>query len=176
MLTRKDIIKTENTINRQDQLIHKTFSGRKNSQEAWSTWENACLDFHNTTLATDFLWSRETQLNIRSGNRESIDDALLFLEVDPWYFRSGYLKETLIDSLKNAPLTDDDKSRIRNIIISIASGRNRREFRRFCKLAIKVTSDDFEQMLDQLARIHDSESSGKFSYLLQYLRQNRSHK
>lgn len=136
-------------------------------------WKNACLDFHQTELATDFLWSHETQLSIRRGNRKAIDDALLFLEVDPWYFRSGYLKEMLIDSLKRAPLTKDDKARIRNIIISVAGGRNRREFRRFCKLAVKVTSDKFEQMIDQLAKEHDPKSSGKFSYLLQYLKQHK---
>jgi hypothetical protein len=112
-------------------------------------------------------------MKIRSGDREAVNDALLFLEVDPWYFRSGYLKEKLIDSLKQAPITEDDRARIQGIIVSAAAGRNRREFKRFCRLATRVTSCQFEHQIEQLAKERDPESSGKFGYLLRYLEQHR---
>ncbi len=147
MLTHKDILQAEQIRNSQVKRIYESselWYSNKQNQEALDEWRKACNDYHNTTLAIDYLWSDETRMKIKSGDRETIDDVLLFLEVDPWFFRSGYLKEWLIDNLMHAPLTEEDKVRIRQIIIAVAGGRNRREFRRFCKLATRVTSSEFE--------------------------------
>ena len=172
MLTRSQIERTARVITAQWQNIHNTAAVRWKNPEATKTWVDACMTFHRATLPTDYLWLDETRTRIKNGDREAIEDALLFLEVDPWYFRSGYLKERLIRSLKQAPLTEQDKERIRQIVISVARGKNRREFRNFCSLASKVSNQEFEQFIEQEAKEHDRESCGKFSYLLRYIRKN----
>ncbi|MCE5198779.1 MAG: hypothetical protein ABFD54_10455 [Armatimonadota bacterium] len=171
MLTREDIAQAKLIRNRQQQHINETYSQRQQNQETWAAWKEACADFHQTRVATDYLWSDKVRLKIKNGDREVINDALLYLEVDPWYFRSGYLKERLIDALKSAPLTNEDVNRIQNIIINIAGGPNRREFRRFCQLAARVTSPEFEELLVQLAKEHDP--GGKLAYLLRYLEEHK---
>jgi hypothetical protein len=175
MLTREQIIEAERIRNAQRRRIDEALVNRGENQDAFQVWRDACDEFHDTVLSTDYLWLDETQQLIRNGERSTIEDVLLFLEVDPWYFRSGYLKEMLIESLKQAPLTDQDKARIRQIIISVAAGKNRREFRRFCELAARVISEEFENTIEQLVAQQDHESKGKFSYILRYLKDRGHH-
>ena len=41
-----------------------------------------------------------------------------FLEVDPYFFRSGYIKADLLRHLKRAPLTRSQEQRLRNVILA----------------------------------------------------------
>lgn len=173
MLTRNLIRVAEETSNRAHKAVHETFAMRDENQEAWQAWKDACASAREITLPTDYLWSDETRHRIKEGDREHIDDALLFLQTDPWFDGSGYLKEQLLDSLRQAPLTEEDKTRIQEMLIRMAAGRNCREFSRWCSLAVKVTTDEFERELDKLAKERDAECAGKFSFLLQYIRKHR---
>lgn len=173
MLTRGQILEAERIENRHHERIDAAVANRDKSREAFEVWRQICQEWHDSTLPTDYLWSDETQRRMKEGDRETLDDVLLFLEVDPWFFRSGYLKELLLDNLRQAPLTEDDKARIRRALIKIAGGKNRREFSRWCSLAVKVTNDAFERELEEQAKEHDAESSGKFSSLLTYIREHR---
>jgi hypothetical protein len=173
VLTREKILEAERIKNSLHQKINDTVTKRDKSQAAYKEWKQACRIWHNTTSATDHLWLDETRKKIRSGDRETIDDVMLFLEVDPWYFRSGYLKERLIEDLKRAPLNEHNEERIRHIIINVTKGRDRREFRYFCKLAARVASEEFEKVVEQEAEQHDKESHGKLSYLLRYLQKHK---
>jgi hypothetical protein len=49
------------------------------------------------------LWKPEVlrQVRVAGAAREA---ALVFLEADPWFFRSGYLKERLLRAIKGAQL------------------------------------------------------------------------
>ena len=172
-LTADDIVNAEKTINRLQTRIKETYTRRHLSREADEIWMNACKEFYSTVAPTDYLWADDTRLKIRAGDRQTIGDALLFLEVDPWHFRSGYLKERLLDCLKQAPLTDEDAARIRRMIIARARGPSRREFSRFCKIAIKVDSDEFESELKQIIQEQGYSTHGKLSYLVDYLKRHR---
>lgn len=173
MLTREQILEAERVENRHRDRIHEAVADRDKSREAFEVWRKVCQEWHDSTLPTDYLWTAETQLRLTEGDRETIDDVLLFLEVDPWFFRSGYLKELLLDNLRQAPLTADDKARLREVILHVAGGKNRREFKRYCSLAVKVTTDEFEGELEKQANEHEADSGGKFSYLLRYVREHR---
>lgn len=98
-----------------------------------------------------------------------MEDSILFLEVDPWFFRSGYLKERLIRGLKAAPRDERDNLRLRNIIWNVANGPNRREFRKYCSLALKVTTKDFEMLIAGVSEAQNRESKGKLGHLKQFL-------
>jgi hypothetical protein len=52
---------------------------------------------------------RSTKRSVRAGSSvsgltEAIEIAIQFLEVDPYFFRSGYIKTDLLRRLKRAPL------------------------------------------------------------------------
>jgi hypothetical protein len=142
---------------------------RSKGEDEWQAWEDACAAWHGRVHPTDSLWENAFLDRLRTGDRAAIEDALLFLEVDPWYFRSGYLKERLIGKLKGVALQERDKERLRVVIWHVAKGRNRREFRDFCSLARCVATSEFRRRLSAVPADDDRQASGKFSYLRKYL-------
>lgn len=170
MLTRDQIEKTEQVRNAPRRRVNKTAEAIQLDKAAcdeqledWQLWRGA-------VLPDSPLWTDQFRERVRSGEREAIKDAILYLEVDPWYDGSGYLKERLISGLKHAPLNEHDKERIRVVILSVAHGRYRREFRDYCRLAAIVDSDSFREAVEQ--EVEHGKDCVKFAYLLDYLRKH----
>jgi len=152
------------------QEIHRTFQNRcSGKRKDYFEWKTACENYHSHRSELDKLWSDEFADKIRLGNREAINELILFLEVDPFYFRSGYLKERLLRLIKNAPRTKSDNRRLRGVIWNRASGPNRREFRSYCQLAKRITTQDFRHQVFTASRTKHASAKGKFSFLLNYL-------
>lgn len=171
MLTRESIEEVERAENRHHERIHATFSRRTESDRAWKDWEEVASAWHAQRYPTTKMWENGFLTDLRASNRQAIEEAILYLEVDPWYFRSGYLKERLIRGLKAANLTERDRRRLWNVIWNVAGGRNRREFRNFCSLAAVVGDSDMVRLLGEVSPERNNAAKGKFAYLLNYLRQ-----
>jgi hypothetical protein len=172
MLTREQVLAAERTENAQHQRIHETFAKRAQGSAAYAAWKEACRVWHSTKLPTDYLWDDDFRRRLRAGEREAVEDAILYLEVDPWCFRSGYLKQRLTDDLKRVSLTEHDRERLRCVMLGVARGRNRREFRHYCRLAVAVENEAFLEQLEREARDSDSSSRGKLAYLLRFLKRH----
>jgi hypothetical protein len=82
------------------------------------------------------------------GDRLGVEAILLFLEADPWHHSSGYLKEYLIEQLLRVPLTGADARRAQRVVLQTIAGRDRREFRRYCRLARHVADAPFRAEVD----------------------------
>jgi hypothetical protein len=172
MLTREAIAEVERIENAHHKEIHSTFSCRNQGPKAWKAWEDATSAWHAQRYSTDKLWDDAFLADLRVSDRQAIDEAILYLEADPWYFRSGYLKERLIRGLKVAKLTQRDRRRLRNVIWNVAGGRNRREYRDYCSLAAVVGDADLIRLLEEVSPERDQDAKGKFGYLRSYLQQN----
>jgi hypothetical protein len=83
------------------------------------------------------------------GEPAAVEMAVLFLEADPWFFRSGYVKERLLRRLARLDHADAIKDRLRAILIAAVDGRDRREFRRCCRLARAVSDPSLHAALEQ---------------------------
>lgn len=116
MLTRSQIQREERQSKEHRRRINETFLQRDKSRAGFEAWERACREWHNSRILSFYLWTQEAHERMRRGEREVIEDTLLFLEVDPWFFRSGYLKERVLRHLKGAPLNDSDRARLRQVI------------------------------------------------------------
>lgn len=81
--------------------------------------------------------------------RQDVETAVAFLEADPWFFRSGYEKQNLIKHLKRMPLDELQRQRLGRVVLAVIDGRDRSEFRHFCRLAIAVWSDALAAEVDQ---------------------------
>ena len=174
MLTPQQIREAEAEENAHHQRIDETFLHRDDSAEAWARWKLACVDWHASRRDTDSLWENSTRERLRAGDPAAVEDAIVFLETDPWFFRSGYLKERVTRALRRAPLSSAQRERLRRLIIEVCRGRNRREFRDYCVLAAVVWTLEFEETIRAEAAAHDLESKGKFSFLLKYLEESRT--
>lgn len=93
----------------------------------------------------------------------TIESAVQFLEADPMFFRSGYIKEEFLEHLsRGIPLNDDQKKRLQQVfLLRVRERRTRREFRRYCRLAPAVSDPSFEKQIAKLAG-----SSGEYQSML----------
>lgn len=110
------IKKSERMINHLHGLIHSTFAKRDDSKTHYKHWENACAEFHDKYDSLVFScgeYQGERGL-IKLLTCSGIEDdcaeyarefAVSFIELRPYYFRSGYLYKKLLRKLKYAPLS-----------------------------------------------------------------------
>ncbi len=93
--------------------IDETFQHRDDSQELWAAWQRACADFHSRFDRLAFPGGYESAgVRILAGDQAAIESALQFLEVRPYFFRSGYMRTALMRKLKRAVLTAPQAARL----------------------------------------------------------------
>ena len=173
MITRNQILNAAKMESELHRRIHITCAIRYQGDAAMQAWHDATNAWHARSSEIDYLWGDDFMEQVRLGDRQAMEDALVYLEVDPWYHRSGYLKERLIRAVKRAPLNDRDMMRLRNVVWNVAHGMNRREFRNYCSLALRIRTPQFESMLDDISDDVDLRSKGKISFLRNYLNNNK---
>lgn len=64
---------------------------------------------------------------VRAGDGEAIEHAIVYLEADPWCFRSGYQKERLFRLLARHELAPDQQARMDAVVLRLTQ-TGRREF------------------------------------------------
>jgi hypothetical protein len=152
----------------------KETRARRDEGRWYKVHSENCAEWHaynSKHQAISRLDSTENRAAIRRGEREFIEDAILFLEVDPWFMYSGYIKEGLLRALKAAPLTASDKSRLRAILMDVVSAKDRRELKYYWGLLRRVWTPEFEREF-----VEETQRDGKpwkLAGLLRYLHSNR---
>lgn len=93
-------------------------------------------------------------------------DALDFLEADPVFYGSGYMKEELLGALKGRSFQQHEVQRLQAIILSIVRKTDRREFRRYCRVAATVDDERFTDELKALEVADDPDIRRRASWVL----------
>lgn len=102
----------------------------------------ACAAFHSEFDALAFPGGLEASLSkLNSGDPSVVDIAVQYLEVEPKFFRSGYIAETILRRLKHVDLTSDQVTRLVNVILNSIRHGGRRRFVNCARLA-GVLKDD----------------------------------
>lgn len=92
--------------------IHETFAHRDDNEQCRELWKDACSEFHNKYDGLAFLGgTSDIRERLRAGDKEAIEYALDFIEVRPYFFRSGYMYKDFIRVLRNCPLSDSQRKR-----------------------------------------------------------------
>jgi hypothetical protein len=84
---------------------------------------------------------------LRERNPAGLESAIEFLEADPWFFRSGYVKAKLIRLINRFSLTPEQADRLRSVVLNIVDRRGGQEFRAYCRLARHVDGADLRPRL-----------------------------
>jgi hypothetical protein len=97
--------------------IHELARRCNTSPEAREQWSRACDEFHSQYDGLAFPGGYEAGLQkIQAGDARAIEDALAFLEVRPYFFRSQYMRTKLTRLLKRAQLSARQADRLRRAI------------------------------------------------------------
>jgi hypothetical protein len=142
-------------LDRAKARLTETAGRRDGSNAASVAWEDASIAFHraHALLYSDAFWERIGVIG--NGEDGPVEDALTFLEVDPWCFRSGYAKETILRRLKRVTFSAEQAVRLRAVVLHTIEVGDRREFRGYCRLAPKVADPAFRGAV--LARLRSKD-------------------
>jgi hypothetical protein len=114
-------------LRRLNARIHETLRTRNRSAKDRETWERACADFHAQYDRLAFPGGYSGALDrILAGDRQTIEAALCFVELRPFFFRSGYMFKDLLRKLKRAPLDAASAQRLELVLKAYADYRGRR--------------------------------------------------
>ena len=102
-------------------------------------------DFWQKTAAALPSSDRAFMPGLAKGHVRFVETAIAFLEADPWFFRSGYEKQKIIQHLKRSRLTESQRSRLARVVLAVIDSRDRIEFRHFGRLACGIWSDFLDE-------------------------------
>ena len=116
MHLRQQIQRNASRIAELHRRVHKTFAERDKGPEQRSAWKLACNDFHNNYESLAFPGgTHDARDRMRSGDSEAIEYAIAFLEVRPYFFRSGYMYQDFMRVLRNCPLYIGQRARYERV-------------------------------------------------------------
>lgn len=138
--------------------IEVTFAHRNLDEEHRSLWAEACNRFHTSFDKLAFPGGLDRELRLlRERDQQAIEMAVRFLETNPWFFRSGYIKEELLRLLGQVELSNDQQARLRSVILARIDSGAGREFRRYARLARRLDEPAFRGTV--LKRLESEDAS-----------------
>lgn len=84
---------------------------------------------------------------LRAADPTAVEPTLVFLEADPWAFRTGYLKQRVMRWMRRCPIDAGQAARLRVVLLHLVDVGGRREFREACRLAHCVADPSFMEAL-----------------------------
>jgi hypothetical protein len=104
--------------------IHETVRHRDKDAASRDEWKRACAAFHGKFDALAFPDGYQNAAErIRAGDPHAIEAALCFLELRPYFFRSGYMYQALLRKTKRAALSAAQADRLKAILDRDAAWR-----------------------------------------------------
>ena len=147
--------------------IHETFAVREKGSDELKAWEEATRDFHNQYNQLAFPGGLDRQLmRLKIHDPQAVEMAIRFLEVDPRFFRSGYIKNVITRRLKKAELAQAQISRLNAVIISMVHRDGRREFRGFSRLARAIQTPELIREITNLIGSPDESISRRAVFMM----------
>ena len=152
--------------------IHETLPHRGRSEEDRKIWSEACAAFHGYKSVLDVFWKTEALEHLEAGDSELLELAMAYVEVDPYYFRSGYLKKRLFRRLRRLTLSDAQRRRILQGIIYALRSHQGDGWKDFCALAAAFADVDFAQSVAHYISDDEPHVRRRAQILLKHLQKN----
>ncbi len=151
----------ENTINR----MYNTAHNEPSKELQIKSWKS----FHKTFDGLAFPGGLERGLRlIKQKDPATIDAAITYLEVDPYFFKSGYIMQNIARLLKKIDLTKEQVARIHDLLINSLNRSRRKEY---ALLAKKIATQEFCQRLTSLVNnADDPKISRRAQFMLNIIR------
>ncbi len=166
----KDRINREaNKIRELYEKVRSTYAHRDTDGLAYLEWQKVCEKFHCYRSSIDEYFERDALARLAEGSPSHVEFAITFLELDPWFFRSGYIKEDFIHRLKRVDLDDMQRKRVLRILVDAVMSRGTREYKRYCRLAIVFATEHLVSELFSIRRLGEPGQRSRAKLMLQYI-------
>lgn len=111
---------------------------------------------------------------LRHGSRSSpdIETAIAYLEIDPWHFHSGYIKEELARILRGVALKALQRHRVGEAIVAALQKGKREDLKEYARLARRVDSSKLRAQLAVLTNSADAGTAFRAKYVLERCEMN----
>jgi hypothetical protein len=107
--------------------IHETVRNRNESAKKRLEWEQACAELHRRYSNLAFPGGYACALErITSGDPNTMETAICFLECRPYFFRSGYMFKDILRRCRRAPLSPQQAARLQTIEVKLADWKKRK--------------------------------------------------
>jgi len=123
--------------------IGETVKHRSRSARDREVWSRACSAFHSQFADLAFPGGLRAWSAFMSGDSAETETALVYLEVDPWHFRSGYQKEMIWDRFKKMHLAPPELRRLEHVALAYLPKRAYRHFWYMARFACLCATDSF---------------------------------
>jgi hypothetical protein len=124
---KRQILENTTEIVRLRARIKETLPDRGTSPAKRREWEQACKQFHERYAGLAFPGGYGGALErIASGDPETMEAAICFLECRPFFFRSGYMFKDILRKCRRAPLSEQQSERLKVIEEKLAAWRERK--------------------------------------------------
>jgi hypothetical protein len=153
--------------------VHQTCLRRHVDPASQEAWRQACKAFHAFRSSLDPLFERAFQ-EITYCDKTLIEFVICFLEADPRFFRSGYIKQVLLTRIKRSVLCDSDQRRLRGVCIDAVNRRGGREFKYYSRLAAALADDLLITQLEDAAGGAPAARVARARIMLARIRQRRT--
>jgi len=107
--------------------VHESVKHRDEGEAKRLEWEEACAEFHARYDALAFPGGFSGAYErIATGDSDTIDTALTFLEVRPCFFRSGYMWKDILRKCKRAPMSAEQSKRLALLLARYGEWKHQR--------------------------------------------------
>ncbi|MFK2903744.1 hypothetical protein ISP17_07200 [Dyella ginsengisoli] len=111
--------------------IRETVRERDQSEAKRQLWQRACQEFHTRYDQLAFPGGLAGAFErLAAGDPETMETAICFVELRPYFLRSGYLFEKLLRRAGHAPLSDAQAARLESVRSARAACRAAEGMRR----------------------------------------------
>jgi hypothetical protein len=150
--------------------VNRTAATRDRDAVSRREWEQACEAFHSFESPLD-PYIRQAREDNLYADKNLIEFVVCFLEVDPRFFRSGYLKQMLITRLKRSELDAATKQRLRAVLLDAVARRGSREFKHYCRLASVIADQEVVTSLEDTIGRGDGPEQSRAKLMLSSIQQ-----
>jgi hypothetical protein len=153
--------------------VHTTFAQLRRRDDrndpATVAWLTAIARFREAVEAAYPPGFWDDVARLEKGDVEALETAIQFLEADPYFDRSGYVKADLLRLIKRLPLTSEQAERLRAVVIDAVERRGGREFRAYCRLARRLDGPELREALSRQATSGDADIRRRAGWMLHVL-------
>ncbi len=124
---KRQILENTGEIVRLNTRIKEAIRDRGKSPEKRREHEQACAEFHQRFAGLAFPGGYAGALErISSGDPETMEAAICFLEMRPYFFRSGYMFKDILRRCRRAPLSPQQAARLKVMEQKLAEWQQRK--------------------------------------------------